>query len=401
MKLCIIGGGTTGWWAAGYLEHNFPDWDITLIESSDIPIIGVGESTLPMIKTFFDSFGMDESEWMPKCDAVYKYGNIKQGWDRPDGEEFPFTFWYNDDKAFDKWYNTYKTGAVSKNNINEELYDTDAWRAVAYHLHAEDAGRIVKENCKRVKHVIATLDDLPEGYDLYIDCTGFRRQFVKDKTLADISEYHMVDSAWVCPFALDEDVPYTRTIARDHGWQFKIGLTSRVGTGYVYSSKHIDHADALDEFKSYTKDLEPWQDRTPRNITWTPGWLKNPWTDNVVAIGLSQGFIDPLESNALFMIQHGITTLAEVFKRGLGAKAYNRLVNRTWRENSDYILHHYGLSNRDDTAFWREYTDLDMSKSLWKFYAKTGNKYTNLYPDAIWASLGLYYDDFKYYEGNK
>ena len=91
MKICIIGGGTTGWWAAGYIEHNFPEYDITLIESSDIPIVGVGESTLPMIKTFFESFGMKEETWMPKCDAIHKHGNIKQGWDKPDGEEFKLT----------------------------------------------------------------------------------------------------------------------------------------------------------------------------------------------------------------------------------------------------------------------------------------------------------------------
>lgn len=400
MKICIIGGGTTGWWAAGYLEHNLPDCDITLIESSDIPIIGVGESTLPMIKTFFDSFGMDEDYWMSKCDAVYKYGNIKQGWTDKDDDEFIFTFWFNDNDAFDNWYQKYKSGEVDKHNINDALYHKGGWSSVAYHLHAEAAGRIVKDNCKRVTHIIQTLDELPSGYDLYIDCTGFRQQFVVDKTQDEISNYHLVDSAWVCPFELDEDVPYSRSIARDHGWQFKVGLSSRAGSGYVYSSNHVSHEQALDDFKQYTKDLDltPYAGKEPRNITWKPNWLLNPWSDNVVAIGLSQGFIDPLEANAMFMIQHGITTLAECIKRGNNAKLYNRMMRRTWRENSDFILHHYGLSSRTDTTFWREYADLDMSQTVWDHYAKTGNKYTNLYPDAIWATLALYYGEFKHYE---
>jgi hypothetical protein len=400
MKICIIGGGTTGWWAAGYLENKFPSYDIMLIESSDIPIIGVGESTLPMIKTFFESFGMDESDWMHKCDAVHKYGNIKQGWDKPDGEDFAFTFWYNDNDAFGNWYKGFENGTVDKHSIND-LYNQDAWRAVAYHLHAEEAGRIVRDNCKRVKHEIATLDTLPEGYDLYIDCTGLRRQFVKDKTLANLSEHHLVNSAWVCPFELDENVPYTRSIARDYGWQFKIGLTSRTGTGYCYADKFVSDDEALEQFKDYTKHLTPWQDKTPRLIKWQPGWLENAWQGNVVAIGMSQGFIDPLESNALFMIQHGITTLANCLERGYGARAYNKMVKRTWKENSDYILHHYGLSSRNDTEFWKHYSNLDFSKTLWEHYSKTGNKYTNLYPDAIWATLGLYYENFTYYQNKQ
>ena len=398
MRICIIGGGTTGWWTAGYLNHKFPDYDITLIESSDIPIVGVGESTLPMIKTFFDSFGMNEELWMPKCDAVHKYGNIKQGWNNKDDDEFAFTFWFNDNDAFDKWYQKYKTGSVSKDSINDELYNKDGWSAVAYHLHAEEAGRIVKDHCiDNVTHIIDTLEELPEGYDLYIDCTGFRRQFVKDHTTSKISKHHMVNSAWVCPFELDEDVPYTRSIARDHGWQFKIGLTSRVGTGYVYSDQHVSDENALEEFKQYTSHMNPWMDKKPRNLKWTPNWLKNPWSDNVVAIGLSQGFIDPLESNALFMIQHSITTLAECLERGYGAKTYNKMINRTWKENSDYILHHYGLSERNDTEFWKQYSSMDMGKTVWDYYHKTGNKYTNLYPDAIWATLALYYDKFDHY----
>ena len=97
------------------------------------------------------------------------------------------------------------------------------------------------------------------------------------------------------------------------------------------------------------------------------------------------------------MIQFSITSFVECLKRKYSIKTYNKMINKVWKENSDYILHHYGLSKRDDTSFWQEYTNMNMSKTVWKHYKKTGNKYTNLYPDAIWATLGLYYNDFKYY----
>lgn len=398
MKICIIGGGTTGWWTAGYLENKFPEYDITLIESDKIPPVGVGESTLPQIAAFFEEMGLSEDTWMPKCNAIYKYGNIKQGWDSPDAPEFAFTFWFNDNDAFSKWYDRYKNGEVTKDEINDELYYKGDWGTIAYHLDADKAGEIVHDNCKNVKHIIATLDELPEGYDLYIDCTGFRRQFVPDKTVMDLP-HHFVDGAWVAPFELDEELPYTRTIARDHGWQFKIGLTNRVGTGYCFSSTHVSDEDALVEFKEYTKDLTPYGGREPRLIKWKPDVLQNPWTDNVVAIGLSNGFIDPLESNALFMIQLSITTLAKCLERGASPEAYNRAIRKVWRDNSIYILHHYMLSQRDDTEFWKYYKDCDVRRSLWENYEAMGNKYTNLYPDAMWANLGLYYNEFTNYKG--
>lgn len=398
MRICIIGGGTTGWWCAGYMEKFLPDAEITLIESDNIPIIGVGESTLPMIKTFFDKIGVDESKWMPECNAIHKYGNVKTNWDKADGEPFAFTFWYNDNDTFSKWYKEYEAGNKTKHQINDDLYDTEAWRAVAYHLDAEKAGQLVKDNCKNVIHKIATLDKLPEGYDLYVDCTGFRRQFVKDKT-ETVYDHHLVDSAWVCPFEHDKDIShYTESIARENGWQFVIDLTNRIGTGYVFSSQHTSDEEALKSFKEYNAHRTPFMGKEPRLLKWKPNILTNPWTDNVVAVGLSNGFIDPLESNALFMTQYSITLLVDCIKRNAKQGVYNRSMRNLWKENSEYILHHYMLSKRTDTDFWKYYSKFDVTKTLWNNYTKRGNKYTNLYPDAIWATLGLYHDEFKHYE---
>jgi tryptophan 7-halogenase len=398
-KIVIIGGGTAGWWCAGYLEKELPDVEITLIESDTIPKIGVGETTLPQIKTFFDDLGIDEKDWMDRCGAVRKYGNIKQGWISPNDEEFNFSFWWNDNNVFDQWIEEYWAGRKTKNQINDDLYKTDGWQNYAYHLDAEQAGSVVKERCQRVKHLIQTItpENLPPA-DLYVDCTGFARRFVKDHTWLNF-DHHLVDSAVVCPFELEgEPIPYTKTLGKPYGWQFVVSLQHRIGSGYVYSSKYLSHEQALLDFKAWTRDWTPFKEKTPRLITWKPGVLKNPWAENTVAIGMSSGFIDPLEANSLFMTQFQITTLAKCIKRQLPAKAYNRLVTQIWRDISTFIQHHYMLCPRNDTEFWRYYNQFDASETLWQNYLDRGNKYSNAYPDAFYATLGLYFNEFKHYK---
>ena len=130
MKICIIGGGTAGWWCAAYMQK-FLDAEITLIESDEIPTSGVGESTLPQIGVFFEELGIPEEEWMNGCNAVHKYGNIKYGWDGDDKDPFLMTFWQDDPKGrFDRWYQDYKSGKKDKNS-HIELYDKNAWRSVS------------------------------------------------------------------------------------------------------------------------------------------------------------------------------------------------------------------------------------------------------------------------------
>lgn len=396
MKICIVGGGTTGWWAAGYLEKHNPDLDITLIESKSIPKIGVGESTLPQIAEFFKSMNLNEEDWMPKAHAVKKLGNLKVGWNN--NPDLAFTFWSNEGNPFDKWAKNYLKGKRKRENFNKTL---DEDNVHAYHLDAELAGEIVKDNCKNVTHIISTLDELPEGYDLYIDCTGFARKFINDKTMMEF-EHHLVDSAWVCPYELDNHtVGYTQSIARDSGWQFVIDLTTRIGTGYVFASQMEPTTDAYGNFLEYNKHRTPYQGKEPRLLQWKPEVLANPWSGNVVAIGLANGFLDPLESNALFMTQYSITLLSKVLNKGSGPEAYNRSMRKVWRDNSEYILHHYMLSNKDNSEFWRYYRDFDVTESLWTNYQKFGNRYTNLYPDSIWATLGLYYEEFTHFKGKE
>ena len=183
--------------------------------------------------------------------------------------------------------------------------------------------------------------------------------------------------------------PFTKSIARPNGWQFEIDLQNRTGTGYVFSDKFIDDKDALIDLKSWTNRKVITK---PKLIKWKPSVLKNSWCDDVVTIGLGQGFIDPLESNGLYMVVYSITLLVKCILKGSPPKAYNRTMSKVHKDNSNYILHHYMLSQRDDTDFWRYYKKFDASKTVWDEYSKKTNEYTNLYPDAIWAQLGLYFD---------
>lgn len=137
-------------------------------------------------------------------------------------------------------------------------------------------------------------------------------------------------------------------------------------------------------------------------ISWSPGYLKNPWSGNVIAMGLAGGFIDPLEANALFMTQYSITLLARCLKKfGSGAKsqgAYNKSMRLAWRNISKYLLHTYGLSRRRDTDFWKYYDQVDCRRSLWENYEIHSHTWTNIYPKAMWALLATYYREFTFKE---
>jgi len=384
MKICIIGGGTTGWWCASYMQK-FLDADITLIESDEIPVSGVGESTLPQIKTFFDELEIPESEWMKECNAIHKYGNIKYDWNRIGSKPFYTTFWQNNPKGlFDEWYQAYQDGTLLKED-HVELYNNEY---IGYHLDATLINNFMRNYCKDVKHIVDTITDLPQGYDLYVDATGFERRFTKDSEEIELN-HHLVNSAWVYSLEYDGINPFTKSIARPNGWQFEIDLQNRTGTGYVFSDKFINDDDALDELKSWTTRKIITE---PKLIKWKPSVLKNAWSDNIVTIGLGQGFIDPLESNGLYMVVYSITLLVKCILKNSSPQAYNRTMLKVHRDNSNYILHHYMLSQRDDTDFWKYYKKFDAKKSVWDEYFKKTNEYTNLYPDAIWAQLGLYFD---------
>ena len=418
MRICIIGGSTAGWWAAGYIEKHMPECEIVLYESPDIPHLGVGESTLPQIKTWFDGLGINEDDWFDKCKAVKKFGNWKQGWDSPTGEPFTLRFWY-DKGEFDKmmadpqmW--EYRAGYDKRPNKQKFWDKIETNYDYAFHVCAESSGEMVKQICERTETRVETLDKLPSGFDLYLDCTGFGRKFVRDFTEMPISKYHKVDSAWVCPMEKEgECASVTKSIARRYGWQFQVDLENRTGMGYIFSSKHVSNKEALLEFREMFGDIEPewWHEnqlkgfrkrtplKEPRLLQWKPMVLANPWSDNVVALGSSAGFVDPLEATALFNLQSGIMNLVKCLQRDYSPKVYNRQMRNIWRDSLRFQECHYVLSQREDTGFWRQITEErpKYSKLLWDYYKKYSSEFANIFPSGIWAQQGLYFNTHKEY----
>jgi len=404
MKLCIIGGSTAGWWTAGYFEKHLPDWDIVLYDSPNIPGLGVGESTLPQLKWWWEELGIEEKDWVKNSNAVLKYGNYKEGWNDPKFDKpFVTRFWFNDDNKFDKMMadpsNFDKTGKIIEENFYKEFDSPDSRADYAYHICAESSAELVKQSCKKTVYIEEELDVLPKGFDLYVDCTGFKRKFVKDFTKMKISEFHFVDSAWVCPMeksSCDSDV--TKSIARKYGWTFEVSLQNRVGMGYIFSSKHCSKEVALEEFKEIYEGYGrvPMLDH-PRLINWEPMILQNPWSENVVTIGSSSGFVDPLEATALFMTQSGITQLANTIKRGYSKKSYNRIMRRIWNDGLRFQLAHYTLSSRKDSQFWIDSQKGADDKFIWDNYQKYTSSYQWIFPSGIWCQMGVYLNKMKHY----
>jgi len=403
MKLCIIGGSTAGWWTAGYFEKHMPDWDITIYDAPNIPAMGVGESTLPQMKWWWEELGIKEEEWVGQANAVLKYGNYKEGWNAPEYDKpFVTRFWFNDNNKFDQMMadpSNFKDGKIIEENFYAEFDSPDARADYAYHVCAEASATIVQNACKRTTLIEEEVDELPPGFDLYVDATGFGRKFVKDFTRHTISPYHLVNSAWVCPMEKNErDADVTKSIARKYGWTFEVNLDNRVGMGYIFADAYVGKDEALKEFR----DIYQADGRKPilpqeRFISWDPMVLQNPWSDNVVAIGTSAGFVDPLEATALFMTQSGITQLANTIKRGYSPKAYNKIMRRIWNDGMRFQLAHYTLSSRRDTQFWRDLSKGADEKFIWENYQKYTGSYQWIFPDGIWCQMGIYLNQMKEY----
>ena len=385
MKINIIGGGTSGWWTAGYLRKNHPNVEITLIESPNIATVGVGESTMPNVRAFFEELEIPEEAWIKSCSGVRKEGNVKTNFNYIGDEDLNFMFIHS---GFDEWYEKYKNKEVTKYSLYD-LYDPDDWRGFAYHIDAAQAWQIVKEYTKDINHVLATVtrEELPEA-DLNIDCTGLGRHLMKDKTMHTYPDT-LVDTCIVR--RIQEDTKnYSETIGRDYGWDFNVYLSDRrVGCGYVFDSSKISIEDAKKEYmqnNGHRKFLTDF-----RVLKWEPGRLKTPWQDNTVAVGLSAGFIEPMEANGLSLLIHQIKTLSRVLGKPRADVIYNRAVAKVFDQVADFIWHHYACTTRQETSFWQHYAKLDGKTTLMKRIQDNTNLKTNLYPSYVYAYLAIYY----------
>ena len=401
-RIVIAGGGTAGWMVAAGLSKSLGKlYDIRLIESEEIGTIGVGEATIPTLHFFHEILGIDEQEFMAATQATFKLGINFENW-RNVKEDYFHSFgktgkphWTAGFQHF--WLEGRKRGLASdygdyclelRAAMENRFAKLPNWGLnYAYHLDAtlyagylrrfsealgvvRMEGRIVKvhtETSSDVSHggiTGLTLNDgsLIEG-DLFIDCTGMR-SLLLGETLGvpyeDWSQWLPCDSAVAAQTAsVGPAVPYTRSIAHPFGWQWRIPLQHRVGNGLIYSSKHLsdDQAKATLLANVQGEVLRP-----PRVIQFTPGQREWVWEKNCVAIGLSSGFLEPLESTSIHLIQRGLTRLIQMFPATGVCQSdineYNTQTRTAIETIRDFIILHYHVTNRNDSPFWQTCQDM-------------------------------------------
>ncbi|ACT60133.1 tryptophan halogenase [Hirschia baltica ATCC 49814] len=406
-SVIIVGGGTAGWMAAAGIAKAIgsTNLQVTLIESEDIGIVGVGEATLPHLRYFIQSLGIDEREFMAATDATVKLGIEFVDWARVgDSYIHPFGDYGlpNDGIPFHQFYHKHQSNGpicdyslpiVAARKAKFELPSQNASSVnstyrFAYQFDATKFGPFLREHSerlgvKRVEGRIVNIEHSSDGNisalgtedgrrfsaDFFVDCSGFRGLLIDGalKTKWESwTKWLPCDRAIAAPCEhKGKLLPYTRATAKDAGWQWRIPLQSRAGNGYVYSSQFIANENAEREFLN---SLEGAKLADPRVLKFETGKRKKLWSKNCLSIGLSGGFLEPLESTSIYLIQQGITYFLELFPEfkdhSIRATEYNRMMDIEFERIRDFLILHYHATEREDTEFWREMKYLDVPQSL-------------------------------------
>jgi len=411
IDVVIVGGGTAGWMTAAALAKLLSQvCNVHLVESEEIGIVGVGEATLPHIRSFNERLGIDEAEFMARTCATFKLGIQFENWARI-GDRYIHPFGVFGRGQGDLGFHQYWLRMLHEGHAAGHLddysiactmarsgrfalpsedprkigstfnyaYQFDATlfapflRSIAEQLGARRTeGRIVDveldESNGNVRAVVLASGDRIAG-DLFIDCSGFVSLLV-GKTLAepfqDWSQWLPCDRAVAMPCKTETAVtPYTSAIAMDAGWRWRIPLQHRTGNGYVHSSAFIDEQDAMDALVSA---VEGNRLAEPRILRFKAGRLERSWVKNCVAIGLSGGFLEPLESTSIYLIQAAITALVELFPEKeiapFDRDEFNRIVDLEYDRVRDFLILHYHATERSDTPFWDYVRTMEIPDSL-------------------------------------
>ncbi|ANY21329.1 Flavin-dependent tryptophan halogenase RebH [Tsuneonella dongtanensis] len=404
--ILIVGGGTSGWLCAAYMANTLGTVRqggprIRLMEASDIPTIGVGESTIPPIRSVIAGTGIDEVDFLRETNATFKMAIRFDGWRKPVagcehgffhafgphgriGSEPLAPYWlvsgaYKRTSFVD--YSMNNGPAIAAGKAPKRMSDQPFKGPLDYAYHF-DAGLLAELLKKRatsldVEHIVATIDKAEVSgeeitavvtadgrrltADLFVDCTGFSARLIEQalgEPFVSASDTLFCDRAVACqvPYRDPECPipPFTRSSARPNGWIWDVPLMHRRGTGFVYSSAHISDEDARDHLISYLGDDGAGAE--PRLLRFRVGHRDRPWRGNCVAIGLSAGFIEPLESTGIYFSDIAIRWLTDfcLDRRQFptAAKAFNERMQACYADVLDFIKLHYVLSDRDDTAFW-------------------------------------------------
>ena len=405
-KIVIVGGGTAGWMAGAALAKimgRMPGLEIVLIESEAIGTIGVGEATIPQIHAFNAMLGLDENEFVRETHATYKLGIEFVDWRRI-GHRYvhPFGSYGLDMLGIE--FHHFWLKAIAAGASAEAVGDLDGYSIAAVagkagkfapptpdrpntplarmgyafqfdaSLYAAFLRRHAETNgVRRVEgKVVDVAQDEKSGFitgvrledgttvqgELFIDCSGFR-SLLLGATLGvpfvDWSRWLPCDRAVAVPCTLGGDIEtLTRSTARSAGWQWRIPLQHRIGNGHVFSSAHMDEEEALEALLG-NLDGEPLAE--PNRLRFQAGHRERAWEKNVVALGLAGGFLEPLESTAIHLVQAGIARLMTLFpSRDFSQREidrYNEENARDYRDIRDFLVLHYKATERDDSEFWR------------------------------------------------
>lgn len=399
-KILIVGGGTAGWMTATLLASRWKDIEICLLESADIGIIGVGEGSTPHLKFFFDAVDIPESEWMPRCNATYKNGISFVNWSAVPGFEsyfHPFPAQLDDIFTVPVFFSNIKArmqGApadahpdhffletyLTQNNLGPLPAETFPF-GVAYGYHFDSAllGQFLAEKAmsRGVRRIVGTMtgvltgqngaitsirldDDTILSADFFVDCSGFRSRLLQEALQVEFKSFkeNLFNNAAVAmPSPMAEIIPpETKSTALSNGWAWKIPLTNRFGNGYVYSTDYLTPDQAETELRAHLGLLD--SELAARHLQMKVGRAVKHWTKNCLAVGLSQGFIEPLEATALALSFDTVSRFITAYENGLFTNKYqddfNRDINIKFDGVRDYIVCHYKVNQRADTAYWRD-----------------------------------------------
>jgi tryptophan halogenase len=406
-RIVIVGGGTAGWLVAAYLRRR-TGCTITLMESSDIGTIGVGEATIPSLVDLLRNLKLDEDEFMRRCHATYKLGIKFVNWIHQehvywhpfglcggliDGIDL-FHFWLKRVRTdcSDEPYSFYCLQALlaEAGKAHRPIDGASVVANYAYHLDASAFADYLKylATTEGVYHVVDTvrhvvLDErgfierleTASGHawsaDFYVDCTGFRGLLIEQALgdpWIDWSHLLLCDRAVVLRLPADENMPpYTRSTAVDAGWIWQIPLSNRTGCGYVYSSAHTPDDGAARALLGYANQEE----RSAADLhylTMRVGRRQHFWKRNCLSVGLASGFIEPLESTGIFFIQRALDELIACFPdtrfNEALARTYNQRLADVYDEVRDFVILHYVLTQREDTSFWHDSRNIPVPDSL-------------------------------------
>ncbi|MGN6363148.1 tryptophan halogenase family protein [Asticcacaulis taihuensis] len=410
-KICILGGGTAGWMTAAALSHKLKGLPIRieLVESDEIGTVGVGEATLPLIRNFNEALNIDEATFMRETEATFKLGIEFCNWGRS-GDRYihPFGDYGRPIDGlpfYQAWLRLRQLGDTSR--LDEYAYSIIAAEHARFQRPSADhtaidggfgyayqfdssryaqflrryaeargvirtEGKVAETQCDSESGFVRSLtlgNGKTAAADLFIDCSGFRGVLIEQALKTGYDDW----SHWLpCNRAIAVPcesrgvfAPLTRATAREAGWQWRIPLQHRVGNGHVYCSSFISDDEATTQL---LENLESPALAAPRQLFFTTGRRRKFWNRNVVAIGLSAGFLEPLESTSIHLIQEGITELLQLFPdksfSTLDADEYNARMGLAFERVRDFLLLHYVANQREQGDLWLHFQNLKLPDSL-------------------------------------